>query len=99
ALGEFQDAVDTLERALKLNGEDPEALLEYGLALFESARFDDAKKQLEQLADEPLAWHHLGLIAERKGDADAARRFFEKARRMDPEAFPAPVHLSEAEFA
>jgi predicted Zn-dependent protease with MMP-like domain len=98
ALGDFAGAVDALERALKIVPDDAEARLEYGLALFENARFDDAKKQLEALKDEPAAWHHLGIIAERRGEADAARRFFDKARRMDPENFPAPVHLSEDEF-
>lgn len=98
ALGEFEDAVDALEKALKVDPDDVEAQLELGLALFENARFDDAKKALEKLPDEPAAWHHLGLIAERKGDEVATRRFLEKARRMDPEAFPKPVHLSEAEF-
>jgi predicted Zn-dependent protease with MMP-like domain len=98
ALGEFEDAIDVLKKAVDLLPEDPEARLEYGLALFEGAKFDEAKEALEQLPDEAAAWHHLGLIAERRGEADAGRRFFEKARRLAPDVFPAPVHLSEAEF-
>jgi predicted Zn-dependent protease with MMP-like domain/Flp pilus assembly protein TadD len=98
ALGEFSDAVDALEKALKIFPDDPEAQLEHALALFEAARFEEAKKALEPLTDEPAAWHHLGLIAERRGETEAARRFFDKARRLDPELYPKPVHLSEAEF-
>jgi predicted Zn-dependent protease with MMP-like domain len=71
-------------------------------ALFELCRFDEARRQLDAVLarspDEPWAHHQLGLLAERRGDhAEAARRF-KRARRLDPEAFPAPVTVTRAEF-
>ncbi len=101
-LGELEAALQAFTKAVELDPEDAEARLEHGIALFECARFDEANSALTELTqDEPddaSAWHHLGLIAERRGEADAARRFFEKARRLDPEGYPPGVHLSEAEF-
>jgi len=101
-LGELEPALKALAGALDIDPDAVEARLEHAFALFECARFDEAKRELQQLAkDEPeeaAAWHYLGLVAERQGDAEAARRFFEKAQRLDAEAFPVPVRLTDDEF-
>jgi predicted Zn-dependent protease with MMP-like domain len=53
---------------------------------------------LEKEPRDAWAHHYLGLIAERRGEAEAARKRFRKARSLSPEEFPAPVELSPAEF-
>lgn len=99
-LGEFQEALKSLEVALHLEPSHPEALLEQGQALFELARFDDARRVYQQLATEyPTdAWaqHYLGLLAERRGQDPEP--YFAKARALAPEEFPPPVHLSAEAF-
>lgn len=99
-LGELEDALDAFARALTIDPEHPEALLENAIALFESARFDEAKKAFEALTrewpEEPWSFHYLGLLAERRGgDAEG---WFARARALAPDEFPAPVKLGEAEF-
>lgn len=101
-LGELEPALKAFAAALDIDPDSFDAQLEHALALFECARFDEAKRELTQLTrdepDDPAAWHYLGLIAERSADAEAARRFFEKAQRLDAEAYPVPVRLSDQEF-
>lgn len=101
-LGELARALKALEDALRLNPEEPEALLEHAVTLFDLARFEPAKKELTALASElpedPWPPHYLGLLAEREGDDARARVLFAKATALDPTAFPAPVTLSEDEF-
>jgi predicted Zn-dependent protease with MMP-like domain len=48
--------------------------------------------------EEPWTQHHLGLVAERQGRLDEAKRRFARAHRLDPEAFPEPAALSSAAF-
>jgi predicted Zn-dependent protease with MMP-like domain/cytochrome c-type biogenesis protein CcmH/NrfG len=99
-LGDFAEALVHVANALRLDPEHPEARLEQGQALFELARFDEARKVFEALAkdypDEPWSHHYLGLLAERRG-ADPAP-FFAKARALAPDDFPGAVHLSAQEF-
>lgn len=99
-LGDFTEALEHLRTALGLDPGHPEARLEQGQALFELARFDEARREFEAIAkdypDEPWAHHYLGLLAERRG-ADPAPAFA-KARALAPEDFPPPVHLNAAEF-
>ncbi len=101
-LGELEPALKALASALDVDPDNVDARLLHAEALFECGRFDEAKRELTELTrdepDEAPAWHYLGLIAERSGDADAARRFFEKAQRLDSETYPVPVKLSDTEF-
>ena len=102
SLGELEPALKALAAALDIDPDAVDARLEHATALFECGRFDEAKRELTQLTrdepDEPLPWHYLGLIAEREKDEVAARRFFEKAQRLDSEAYPEPVRLTDEEF-
>jgi len=101
-LGEFEPALKALAAALDVDPDDVDARLQHATALFECGRFDESRRELTELTrDEPEeadAWHYLGLIAERSKEPDAARRFFEKAQRLDADAYPVPVKLSDAEF-
>ncbi len=105
ALGQLGDARAALERidlALAELPGDVDALLERGLALYELCRLDEARRQLldvvKRSPGEAWAHHALGLVAERRGDAREAERRFERARRLAPDDFPEPVHLSPAAF-
>jgi predicted Zn-dependent protease with MMP-like domain/cytochrome c-type biogenesis protein CcmH/NrfG len=96
--GELTEALASLEKAVKLFPDELEAQIERAVVLFELSRFDEAKKAFEELGEEPMALHHLGLIAERRGDEKEAARLFGIATELDPEAFPVAVRLGEAEF-
>ena len=99
-LGDFADALKSLEVALDVDPHHPEAQLEQGQALFELARFDEARRVYQSLAkeypDEPWAHHYLGLLAERRGENPVA--FFDKATALSPADFPPAVHLDPEAF-
>lgn len=101
-LGESRAALAALDTALALDPNHPDTRLERALALFELCRFDEAAEALHALArelpDEPWVHHTLGLIAERRGDAAGAHAAFERAHRLDPEAFPEAIELGEDAF-
>ena len=101
-LGECEAALERADQALAVEAGSVDALRERAIALFELCRFAPAEKELGKLAakapDDAWAQHYLGLSAERRGDHKEARRRFERARKLDPEEFPAPVTLSEEEF-
>ncbi|MFT3835448.1 MAG: metallopeptidase family protein [Myxococcaceae bacterium] len=102
-LEEPHAVLQALEQAWKLMPDSPGLRLDRALAMFETAKFDEARRELTGLAaTEPLdAWphHFLGLIAERRGDAGTAERELELARKLDPESFPKPVKLSDSEWS
>jgi predicted Zn-dependent protease with MMP-like domain len=101
-LGSPADALAALAAAEERAPDDPEVLLEKGLALHELCRFDDARAALaaaERAApDDPHVAHALGLVAERRGDAAEAERRFSRARSLAPDEFPRPVSLTPAAF-
>lgn len=100
-LGMCVEALAQLE-ALEPGADPLCCLRERAIALYELCRFEEARRAFEALvAAEPAegwAHHHLGLLAERAGDHDRAVRCFDRARRLEPEAFPEPVRLTEEEF-
>jgi predicted Zn-dependent protease with MMP-like domain/Flp pilus assembly protein TadD len=99
-LGDNEDALDSFARVLQLDPEHPEARLEQAVAFFELGRFDDARRAFERIVkDEPQeAWahHHLGLLAERRGEDPEP--YFARARKLEPDEFPRPPALSREEF-
>jgi predicted Zn-dependent protease with MMP-like domain/Flp pilus assembly protein TadD len=101
-LGESRAALTALDRARSILGEDVDALLERGIALFELLRFDDAREQLERVLaiapEEAWAHHYLGLIDERRGDARRAEKHLARARKLAPEDFPPAVTLTPEAF-
>ncbi len=101
-LGDAKPALEALDRARVLSPDDPDIGLERAIALFSLCRFSDAKRQLEQVLEavptSGWAHHYLGLVAERSGNAQLARRHFRLARKHNPEDFPAPVELSPDAF-
>lgn len=100
--GDFKGSVGALEQARELLGDDVDLLVELGIAYFQVLRLDDARRVLEgagqQDPDDADVQHYLGLVAERRGDRDAAEKHFERARRLDPDAYPKPWEVSDDEF-
>jgi len=101
-VGECERALASLEAALEHVPRSVEARLERAIALFELCRFPEAQAAFEEVlkdaADEPWAYHYLGLLAERRGEEKEARRRFAKAQALAPEEFPPPVELGEEAF-
>jgi predicted Zn-dependent protease with MMP-like domain len=102
ALDEPTRALERFDAALELAEDHLDARLDRGLLLFELGEFDAAKEDLEDFTEAPLesadAWHTLGLIAERAGDAAFAKKAFAAATRLSPETFPPATLMSEADF-
>jgi len=101
-LARDDEALASLERAEKIAPGDPEVLREKGLALYELCRFGEAQAALAAAEatdrDDASTVHALGLLAERRGELDEARRRFARARRLAPEDFPRPAALSHEAF-
>lgn len=101
-LQEDARALECFDKALLKEPEHVDARLDRGLLRFELGKFAGAKEDLARLAGAPYeipdAIHTLGLLAERAGDAAAAKQHFARATALAPESFPAPTTLSETEF-
>jgi len=101
-LGLSRQALSHLDRTLAAFPDDPDAVYERGVALYELCRFDEAQRAFERTLkltpEDPWALHQLGLLAERRGDGGRAEELFSRARRAEPEAFPADLPVGEADF-
>jgi predicted Zn-dependent protease with MMP-like domain len=101
-LGRSEEALAALARAEATLPDSVDVLLEKGFALYELCRFAEARDALLRAEaldpDEPWTQHHLGLVAERRRDAEEARRRFARARKLAPGEFPKPIALSSAAF-
>ena len=102
ALGAEEEALPFFAQAAAADPAWAEPRFEEGSALHALCRFDEARGALlaaEALdPDHAFVQHHLGLVAERRGELAEALSRFDRARRLDREAFPKPVTLSPAEF-
>ncbi len=101
-LGRSAEALERLDEARRELGETVDVLAERGFSLYELCRFDEARRALLEAEaldpDDPWTHHHLGLVAERQGDAEEARRRFARARKLSPHEFPRPISLTHAAF-
>jgi len=101
-LGSPAEALPRLAEAEATFPDSIEVLLEKAFALYELSRHDEAREALlraEKLdRDDPWVQHQLGLVAERRGEADEAKRRFARARKLSPDEFPKPIGLSHAAF-
>lgn len=99
-LGELDEALRAFSKVLDIDPDNAEARLERAIALFELGRIDEAKRAFEKFSadypDDPWGFHYQGLVAERLGKDP--RPLLEKARRLDPDEFPPPVHLPPEDF-
>ena len=73
-----------------------------GQILFELARFDEARRVLEQAAlmdaESAHAVYHLALVLERLGDEEESLRAFRRANALDPEHYALPQRVDDAVF-
>ncbi|HET7823731.1 MAG TPA: metallopeptidase family protein [Anaeromyxobacter sp.] len=101
-LGLSREALERLVVAEAELPDSPDVLLEKGFANYELCRFAEARRALERAErlapDDAWTQHHLGLVAERQGSAEEARRRFARARKLSPEEFPKGIALSQAAF-
>ncbi len=90
-LGRSHLGLPHLDRAAAALPDDPDAVYERGVALYELCRFEEAQRAFERALslapDDPWALHQLGLLAERRGDARRAESLLARARRLAPDEF------------
>jgi predicted Zn-dependent protease with MMP-like domain len=102
AMGDLLGAVEAFERAYASSNDD-QVLVELAMSWFEASRFEEARQALEtlkkRLSGEARVHHYLGLLEERAGRLPEAQEYFDRATELDPEEFPKPTKLSEAEFS
>jgi tetratricopeptide (TPR) repeat protein len=86
-LHELNKAVDVMSRSNQINPTDLDNLRNLGTALLQLGRVDEAEKAFKAITLQndhySAAYNGLGLVAIQRGDADAARRDFEKAVELD----------------
>jgi lipoprotein NlpI len=91
--GKFGDALDDFQNVLKLQPKDESAALNLGLTQWESGKFDDASETFAQnMKLRPqnaytVLWLDLSRAKAGKTDGDLA----ERASKLDPSKWPAPV--------
>ncbi|MBN2360012.1 MAG: metallopeptidase family protein [Deltaproteobacteria bacterium] len=95
-------ALAAAERAAAAVPEAPDPHHLQAQALFDLLRFDDALDAVARAIDRDprfaAAYHLRGEILTFVDDGAAARKAFERARRLDPEAFFEPPRIDEGEF-
>jgi len=82
--GNYRAAVDRLKRAVKLAPKDERILNNLGLALCRLGKFDDAYKYFARAGGELNGRINTATMLERLGRDDEAIKFYEAARRIDP---------------
>jgi Flp pilus assembly protein TadD/predicted Zn-dependent protease with MMP-like domain len=101
-LGRSAEAVRRLDASLAAAPNVAATQYEKGVALFELCRFEEAHRVFQQVlsgdSEHAHALYHLGLIEERLGDEEAARKHLAAATAEDAKAFPAPLPVTQADF-
>lgn len=100
--GELERALAIHEKLLATQPDDPGHIAGRGRCLFELARFDEARPDLERavelLPDDASARWWLACLRERQRRMPDADRLFREAEELDPHLFPAPVRLPRKEY-
>jgi len=88
AASNTEAAVKRFERAADLNPLSPVPEKAAGVVELRAGRYEEAERHLrlatERDPDDPGMHLLLAVLASQRGDADAARRLIEEARRMAP---------------
>jgi Tfp pilus assembly protein PilF len=84
--GNYRAAVDRLKRAAKLAPTDERILNNLGLALCRLGKFQDAFKHFARATGPLMGNLNTGRMLERFGRDEDAIRYYEDARRIDPES-------------
>lgn len=83
--GNYRAAVDRLKRAVKLAPTDERILNNLGLALCRLGKFQDAYKNFARAAGPLTGNLNTARMLERFGREEDAIRYYEDARRLDPD--------------
>jgi len=82
--GNYRAAVDRLKRALRLAPNDDRILNNLGLALCRLGKFEDAYKNFAHASGPLLGNLNTAKMLERFGREEEATKYYEGARRIDP---------------
>lgn len=93
--GNYRAAVDRLKRAAKLAPTDERILNNLGLSLCRLGKFQDAFKNFARAAGPLTGNLNTGRMLERFGRDEDAIRYYEDARRIDPNSTFALTRLSD----
>ena len=101
-LEDLEGALFLVRRAIQTANEVPVYRAFEGQISFELGRFEEARRQLEHAVlldpDSPHAVYHFALASERIGEDRDALRGFQQANALDPDHYPLPVPIDEADF-
>ena len=101
-LDDLEGALFLVRRAAKVAPDVPVYRAFEGQILFEKARFEEARRVLEQAAlmdsESAHAVYHLALVLERLGEDEEAERAFRRANALDPDHYALPVRVQDAVF-
>jgi Tfp pilus assembly protein PilF len=93
--GNYRAAVDRLKRAVKLAPTDDRILNNLGLALCRLGKFDEAYKNFARASGAYTGNLNTGRMLERFGRDDAAIKYYEAARQIEPNSTQALKRLAE----
>jgi Tfp pilus assembly protein PilF len=93
--GNYRAAVDRLKRAVKLAPRDDRILNNLGLALCRLGKFEDAYKSFARANGEFTGHLNMARMLERFGREDDAIRYYEGARRINPQSTFALKRLAD----
>jgi predicted Zn-dependent protease with MMP-like domain len=100
-MGDAAGALSAYDAVADPESGDPELDCARGIAMFELAMLPEADRALRSaVATDPElaeAFYTLGLIAELRATGEDAE-LFREARKLDPERFAAPKHMSNEAF-
>lgn len=98
--GKLREGVPILETLLQIHPEDPEILLNLGMALSDLAELDRAiellKRRTELMADNANGWTALGVALQRNGQTEDAAKALTRAVELDPQNLAARRNLASA---
>jgi Flp pilus assembly protein TadD len=93
--GNYRAAVDRLKRAVKLAPSDDRILNNLGLALCRLGKFDDAYKNFARAAGPYTGNLNTARMLERFGREDDAIKYYEAARKIEPDSTLALKRLAD----
>jgi predicted Zn-dependent protease with MMP-like domain len=100
-LGDVAAALREYETVRKLDPKDPEIDYWQARALFHAWRFDESEKMLARHKARPKTraglLYYQALLADFRGDRGEAEKLFARAAKENPDEFPEPVRLPEAD--
>jgi len=105
ALLESGDPVAAFEQLRLCDGQVEDRIVHrhyLASALFENHRFDEAASIFREIAeaapDEAMAIYSLAECLEFTGEYEEAERLFQRAHKLEPEEFPAPIRMKAEAF-